>query len=372
MIFCKYFASYLDYSGYGSAGRAFIIALFKAGVNVSTELVVQVAEKTSYGWKEAICNSLKDRNIPYKVKILHCTPDMYPRYMESGKYHIGHLFWETDQIPKEWVDPCNKIEEIWTASERMKKMIENSGVKCIIHCFPQPVDTEHGEEIIAPFETRYKKDFTFYSIFQWIERKNPRALVRSYWKAFQGNNDVTLLLKTYRVNYSPDEYNRIKEDIETWRKESPQDHYPKIFLVEKLLQDRELPKLHMMGDCYVNTSSGEGWNRPLHEAMLYRKPVISADNGGITDYLNDEYYYRVLSRPVQARQSYNIPWYLPYMKWWDINEEELIRTMRYVYDHREEAGKKADKAKAYVMEKTSYQTVGEQLKNRLEEIYKII
>lgn len=372
MISCRYSGTFLDYSGYGSANRSDIVSLFNAGVNVSTELVVQVPEKTSYGVSEYIARSLQDRTIPYKVKIIHLTPDMYPRYKEDGKYHIGRLMWETDKLPDEWVKCCNEVNEIWTASERMANTIKSSGVKVPVMWFPQAVNISEGNEIIRPFQMNYKKDFIFYSVFQWIERKNPRGLLEAYWKAFEGKDDVTLLLKTYRVNYSPDEFANIKRDIESWKLALGLKHYPKVFLVPRLLKHSEMMKLHALGDCYVNPSSGEGWCRPLHEAMLHGKPVISGDNGGLTDYLTDDHYFRVPSAPINAAVTSWIPWYMKNMNWWVLKTDELSRIMRHVYEDKAEAQKKAAKAKQYVEENTSYQTVGTLLKNRLVEIERIL
>src|SRR3990167_8969609 len=117
---CKYQGTYFDPSGYGEANRNFITALYLAGVNITTERVIQVSERAEFGWTGNLCKQLENLDIDYKIKIIHLTPDLYPKYMESGKYHIGHLFWETDLLPKEWIAPCNKMDEIWTASPRQQ------------------------------------------------------------------------------------------------------------------------------------------------------------------------------------------------------------------------------------------------------------
>src|SRR5438876_1215603 len=101
MIGVRYTGTFSDYSGYGSANRAFIAALYTAGVDVRTELVVQVREASKNGWTQELAMSLADRDIPYKINIIHLTPDLYPKYREKKKYNIGHLFWETDRLPTE-------------------------------------------------------------------------------------------------------------------------------------------------------------------------------------------------------------------------------------------------------------------------------
>ena len=146
MINIKYFGSFNDPSGYGDANRAFITALHLAGVNVTTELVVQSPKSTDYGWQGRLCHNLLDRKIDYKIKIHHVTPDMIPRYYERGKYNISHLFWETDRLPKEWIAPLNKCEEVWTSSITMKDLFRNCGVKVPIYSFPQPIDITEADK----------------------------------------------------------------------------------------------------------------------------------------------------------------------------------------------------------------------------------
>ena len=370
MLGVKYCGTFQDYSGYGDANRMDICALFMAGVNVTTESIRQVGEKSNYGIPENISVGLEDRSIPYKVKILHITPDMYPRYKEVGIYNIGRLAWETDRLPNVWIAACNEMQEIWTMSEKMADMIRKSGVRKPVSVFPEPIFTPKGEEFIQALETQYQKDFFFYSIFQWIPRKNPRALLHAYWRTFEGNDNVTLLLKTYRVNYSEGEFHLLKEELEGFRKELDLKHYPKIYLIPKLMTNNEMWRLHATGDCYVTSSSGEGFNRPLQEAMLIGRPSISGNNGGITDWLTDNEYFSVKSHPVPVVVVNHIAWYQPPQQWLDVDVSELGRKMLMVYSNMEHAKEIGQNAKRFVTDRFSWQRVVDEMRKRLEMIYK--
>lgn len=359
-----------DPSGYGQAARSFITSLFVSGVNITLEPIKQMPESIDYGLQGNICKSLHDRKIPYKVKIIHLTPDIIPDYQEKGIYTIAHLFWETSHLPKEWIAPLNDIDEIWTASDQMSDMIRDSGVNTPCYVFPQPIDITLSSEVIEPLQTQYPKDFTFYSIFQFIDRKNPRNLLRAYWQAFEGNDDVTLLLKTYRITYLPQEYQLIKDQILLWKKELGLKHYPKVQLVHKVLTEEQMTKLHKMGDVFINPSSGEGWNRPMEEAMLFGKPVISGDNGGITDIMTSQYYEKVESHLVHATQQSWIPWYTSDMLWKELDEKDLIKQMRFVYENYAKAQEKAKKAQKFVVDNFNYLKVGQAMRERLEKIYR--
>lgn len=369
MISVKYFGTLYDPSGYGQSNRVDVLALFAAGVNLVVEPIFQTQFRTNYGTQEEIVKSLEGRDIPYKIKILHITPDLYPKYMEGRTYHIGRLVWETDQLPQEWVAPCNKMDEIWTTTESCADTIRKSGVTVPVFCFPEPIVVQEANEKIYPFTTKHKKDFTFYSIFQWIDRKNPKGLLQAYWKTFKDMTDVTLLLKTYRVTYDDSEFKTIENDIANWKGELSLKKYPKIYLVKKLLKNSDMKKLHMMGDCYINNSSGEGWCRPMVEAMLYGKPVISGSNGGATDIVPGDFYYQVPSVIENVTSQSWIPWYTPNQKWRVNDTDELGRKMLEIYKNYHKAQEVAKKAQTFVIDNFSIQTVGNQMLKRLEEIY---
>ncbi len=366
MINVRYVSAGRNPSGYGEASRNFITSLFTAGVNLTCETISQMPETTSYGLNGAILANLEGRKIPYKITIVHLTPDLLPTYKDG--YTISHLFWEVDKLPKEWIEPLNSIDEIWTGSTGMSEMIKRSRVTTPCYVFPQPIFTGRAEETIEPF-TLPTKDFTFYSIFQWIDRKNPKTLLMAYWKAFEGNDKVSLLLKTYRVNYSNSEFELIKKEIEGWKKEANLSHYPKIYLCRNLLSEGQMLKLHKTGDCFVTSSTGEGWNRPMMEAMLMGKPCISGDHGGITDHITNTHYYPVSGKLTKATTQSHIPWYDgQYMNWNILDEVELAKTMQEVYSDYDKALQRARKSQDYVINEFSFRKVGDLMRNRLGEI----
>lgn len=373
MLGVRYLGTFSENSGYAQACRTYITALYLAGIDVTTELIVQMVDRShDYGWMGRLSTQLKDRKIDYKVKFLHITPDLYPGYMEKDKYNIGHLFWETDRLPKEWANPCNKVNEIWTLSEEQARMIKNSGVTVPIKWFPQPIDISLAELNLTPFIVPNFDGFIFYSIFQFILRKNPEALIKTYLKTFEGKDDVCLVLKTYGVTYSDKEFIKIKDEIAKWKKELNQAHYPKIFLIDKVMTTDELFRTHLMGDVYVNTSCGEGNGIPVVEAALMGKPIISTDTTGFADYFPKDIYYPIPAQAVQAIQTPSIPWYTSEMKWLDIDRQKLSEAMLNVYNNQKEAKERGLKAQEFVKKEFNFWKIGEAMRLRLEEISKFI
>lgn len=365
----KYLGTFTDMSGYGEANRMFITALYQSGLDVTTELIVQQGERADNGWTGHLAEALQNRNIPYKIKIIHLTPDIYHKYMEADKYHIGHLFWETNKLPKGWAEACNKMGEIWTSSEQMADVFRACGVKVPIYAFPQPIDTTRADINYGRYAIPAHEGFMFYSIFQWIERKNPKALLQAYWEAFTGRKDVSLLLKTYRVNFSREDFMHIEENIIRWKKELRLHHYPRVLLIRRLLSRKEIMKIHQTGDCFISADHGEGWNRCLMEALQMGKTVISTARGGIHEYLNMDYYFPIPSTYVPVVEQSWIPYYTEDQKWAEINKEKLKEAMRYVFLNREMANAKGILAKDYIKETFGFKRVGEMMKARIEKIY---
>ena len=368
----KYTGTFLDHSGYGSANRNFIAALHTARVEVTTELVIQVAERAIFGWTGELAKALLGRKVPYKIKIIHLTPDMYPNYMEAGKYHIGHLFWETDRLPKEWVEPCNRMNEIWTASEPQAQMIRDSGVVIPVYAIPQAIDLYPAQKIIDPYILPNFDGMVFYSIFQWIERKNPRALVVNFWKAFEGIRDVALVIKAHGFNYSEAQFEKIRQDVKQWKSEVPLLDYPRVYWVKKLLTTDEIYRLHRTGDCYVNTSRGEGWCIPAVEAAMMGNPVISIDKTGFADYFSkeEEIFYPCSTSIDKVKEVPSIPWYTVKQNWLEISAADLVNQMRSVYNSTDTAKKRGKKAQKFVAQNFNYLAVGNLMSDRLKEIEK--
>lgn len=367
-----YCGSGKDYSGYGSANRADVSALFMAGVDVATEVVSHVVDKAKFGWQGNLFEHLSDRKNGHKIKIIHLTPDEYPKYIEKDKYNIGRLIWETDRLPEEWIPHVNKMDEIWTSSDSLAEVFKSCDVRVPVYVFPEPIDITLADKQFDPYMVMAHKGFMFYSIFQWIDRKNPEDLIKTYLKTFEGNDNVSLLIKTHRINFDESEFSHIKEDITRWKQQLNLKKYPRILLCKRLLSDFEMMRLHATGDCYVSADHGEGWGRTIQEALLLGKPLISTARGGIHEYLSPEHYFRVPSTYMSATEQKWIPWYTKKMRWAVPDLDELAKNMLYVYKSRDNAEARGLLAKEFIKDNFSFHTVGQKMKERLEELYKAL
>jgi glycosyltransferase involved in cell wall biosynthesis len=104
----------------------------------------------------------------------------------------------------------------------------------------------------------------------------------------------------------------------------------------------DLPRLYKSCDCYVHPCRAEGFGLPVAEALACEKPVITTGFGATSDFITEESGYLIDStieymkeKNVSGYETVDRPfWAVPDMK-------HLQFLMRYVYEHNDEAKKKA-------------------------------
>jgi glycosyltransferase involved in cell wall biosynthesis len=367
----KYLSPTFDHSGYGEASRNCIKSLL--GENVPITLQRQAFEQTgpeNYGEYGAKLASMVNASIPYTHKIMHCTPEHYVKYIENGVKHVGFIYWETSRVPDEWVTWFNEYvdAQIVCCDYTFDVLTECGVTKPIFKLLP-PFDMKDFDGV-TPYQLEGVRDdtFVFYSIFQWTERKNPMGLLLAYLTEFSGEEDVILVLKTYRSNTSMEEQNYIRKTIGYIKNELRMKSFPKIFFIGDLLTKDQVLGLHARGDCCVIPSRSEGLAMPHAEAMASGKPVIATRLGGHMEFMNDDNSYLV---DYQLSPVYGmpwIPWYRGDQVWAEPNIMQIRKHMRYVYENRDAAKEVGIKARDTIREKLDIKKIGEEYVKILEQI----
>lgn len=363
-----YHGPLLDYSGYGEANRHAVAALHAAGVNVIAKTVTYAPESADFGDIGRLMMELQQNEGDYKIKILHTTPDQYHKYLEPGKYHIGHFFWETDGVPDEFIKGLNLMDEVWTGSEANKQAIERSGCGKPVYIYPQAIETERKWP--KPYKIHDFDGYLFYSIFEWTDRKNPAALLDAYWREFQNDENVGLLIKTYFRNFTLESKRMIRATIEKAKAKSGLEKFPPVFLYLDLMDRNHIERLHKTGDCYVTPHRGEGWGLPIAEAMLAGNPVITTAYGGISEWIAKNRAGMTLDYLMVPLDGmlHSIRWYTPEQKWAEPDQEALRANMRLAFEQGPEVDQFAAAGQKLVQSQFSLPVVGELMAGRLSEI----
>ena len=366
-----YIAPYRDASGYALAARNNIGALHKVGVPLSVVPISFESKKTDTGKLGKICDALQGSTDGCNIQIIHATPPNIPRLIDRSKYNIGYVAWETSKLPPDWVGLINQLDEVWVPSIYNVHVFQDSGIKIPVIHIPHPMSSLEEERVNT--DNRYilgigDEDFVFYSIFQWLERKNPSGLLKAYLTEFEAEEKVCLVMKTFRIlpGMAQDE-DIIREQVGTFKSKMYLSSYPKILLISNILSNAEMNALHNRGDCLVTLNRAEGFGLTITEAMRAGKPVIATNYGGPVDFLKQAGGYLV---PYQLTPVCGMPWemYQADQLWAEPDVYTARQLMRQVYTNREEAKTRGLKGREWVKQYLSHEAIGQIMKGRLEAI----
>lgn len=359
-----------DYSGYGEANRHFVAALDEAGVTVIPELVSYSREASDFGALGARLEPLYANKADYRIKILHTTPNVFKRYIEPGKYHIAHFFWETDLVPPAFADGLRLCDEIWTGSEANKKAILSAGVDKPVHIFPQAIEVDRAP--VEPFLTPGIKEdaLIFYSIFEWTDRKNPAGLLQAYWEEFQDDENVALIIKTYFNGFGLGSRRMIRQQVEHLKSRSGLSKFPPVFLYLDLMDRAEIERLHATGHVYVSAHRGEGWGVPQVEAALSGNAMIATGYGGCHEYFTDGSNAVIIPFDMTRLKGmeHSSQWYTSDQHWAEPDMDAFRAALRDSYENPQKMQKIGKKAQNFVKKTFNFGTVGKMLADRLKEI----
>lgn len=255
---------------------------------------------------------------------LYVHPPPYDMYKFKGK-QISYFYWEADKYPKEWISQLINVDQIIAPCNLNKASLQEEFPNRKIYIVPTPISREKIVEKID------KKSFTFYSIFQWHNRKGWRELLHAYFSEFKDTDDVTLYIKTNPIGRNGlgkleiiNDYNSIAN---LYLNKS------KVILDLGVKSQIFIESMHNSFDSYVSPHYGEGWGMSIHAAMKYEKTIISSNFGGITELLDDKSYFRIDGDIQSVRDMEWNSLYNDTQKWFKPDVDSLRRSLRFVYEN---------------------------------------
>lgn len=366
----RYTGPILDNSGYARAARGNILALHNAGVPITLNPISFEKLRPDLGKDGKVLESLINKPIEYNYNIIHSTPEFWSKYLESNVKNVAYTVWETTKLHQDWPKYINdSVDKVLVPCGWNVDVFKDSGVTVPIGVVPHGISkTEYNSVNSYEIAGVRDDDYMFYSIFQWQERKNPLALIKAYYYAFSGIDNVVLVLKTYRSDYSTNEKKAISSTIKRLKDVMPMKHYPKIVLIPDMLSETEIAAIHKRGNCYASLDRGEGWGLSPFQAGAAGNPIIVTNFGGATEYAKEDNSYLVDYQLAPVHGMPWCPWYNGHQLWAQANIVHGAERMRYVYENNEEASNKGNKLKKYIYDNFSWECIAEKLIKELEEL----
>ena len=269
--------------------------------------------------------------------------------------YVGVTVWETSHIPDAVAMILNELNIIVVPSDHSRKAFVDSGVdipvEVVRHTFDPKVWSLPTLDELGYEDRQNRKKFVFYAIATPIERKNLKGLMRAYFKAFEGRDDVVLKIKIpgTKAELAPIANEALAESKITGRR-------PPVKIFGGKWPTEKIRAFHLDGDCYVSACRAEGFGLCELEAKLCGSRVITSEWGAAREFI--EYYeieknelsscspYRgygfsagdgkkttghdvlIPCELVPVQGMYGIGCYDEDQKWADPNEQALVEAMR--------------------------------------------
>lgn len=322
-----------DSTGYASHTRNLANALFSLSrVRLSTSLVNQWQSLVSDKELEMI------KRKPEKDEInLIITNPLYWRLNTSGKRNWAYLIWEGNKVPKCFIDECLNphIEYILVPSMHTLKAIRNTALNEIsseeeiekVNIILQKTRIiPHGVDLNLFYPTSKPEKCTFIAnkgLRGPEDRGGIQYLIKAYLEEFN-DEDVELIIKINPAYGIIDISKLIDLIVDKKAK------YPKITIIDQLLDYKELVKLYNKANVFVSPTRAEAFNIPCLEAMACGLPVITTNFGGQTDFVNDSNGWLINGELTEVK------WDLMYegIKWLTPDLNQLKKNLREIYENK--------------------------------------
>ncbi len=230
---------------------------------------------------EAAALFARSAQVPFPDVVIR---QMYPpRVIDTpGGITCEYFGWEESRVPDSVVADFNRyLDGVGVMSAFVRDVLRDCGVNIPIRVVGNGVEIpDPTAEVEAP-ELVDLRSFTFLHISSAFPRKGVDVLLESYYAAFDGTSDVSLVLKTF-----PNPHNQVAEVLDRLRSAHP--NPPDVRWIDRDLDDREIEALYGLADCYVHPARGEGFGLPVAEAMAAGVPVISVAYSGLADFVSEE------------------------------------------------------------------------------------
>jgi len=350
------------FGGYASAARNTIVGLHRAGVRVAWRQFSPERESVDIDAEDrALLDRLAQEQFRAERALLihlptHISGQLFlDRYIDAyvtAPYACYTMF-ETDAIPARWPAFLARAGRVWVPSRFNVETFASAGVPSdAIEYVPLGLEVERFSVDGDALDVPGRRGFAFLSVFGFTSRKGWDVLVEAWARAFDRDDDVSLILRTGGPDLD------VRAEIAALLKARGIDatRLAPIVVLEQALSARELAALYRSADAFVLPSRGEGVGLPYLEAMAFGLPAIGTAWSGATEFLNAETGYPIeCGRELVDRMTARAFPLLRDQQWAAPSVEATARCLRDVFEDRAAATLRA--ARGCALARTQYNRI---------------
>ena len=344
--------------GVGEAARLLLAAFQEAAIPFNTVSYDRTANRQEHPFSDAQVGTVSDINVVCvnAAELPAFAEQMGPDFF-NGRYTIGVWFWEVDEFPQALHAAFNYVDEIWVASEFVRRALLKVSPKPVVK-IELPIAIP--ERLPQPAVTKLPNGFVFLFSFDFLsvlERKNPAGLIEAFKRAFRPEEGAVLVLKTINGDQRVREMEKVRFAAHG---------RPDIHLSDGYLSATEKQGLVELCDCYISLHRSEGFGLTMAEAMAIGKPVIATAYSGNLEFMTAQNSY--LCGFVEREVGAECEPYPPSAHWADPDLDHAASLMRQVFEDRVEAAARGRGAAEDIARHHSPATAGAFVQQRIARI----
>tara|TARA_R110001583_G_scaffold36463_1_gene120008 strand:+ start:121 stop:1425 length:1305 start_codon:yes stop_codon:yes gene_type:complete len=385
------------FSGYGARSRDFVKGLIQTkGEEWNIKIMPQ-------RWGNTPWNYLTS-NDPLRSLFIHNLenkPDIWIQvtvpneFQPVGQFNIGvSAGIETTIFPGEFLEGMNRMNLNLVSSNHSKNVAlsssfdkkDNNNQVISVLKLEKPIEVLfEGLDL----DKYYKKpqnsdllkdipeDFCFLHTGHWLQgevgedRKNTGLLIHTFLDTFKGTGKKkpALVLKVNHADYSLLDKEEVLRKINMLKK-NIKDTLPNIYLLHGEITDDEMNQLNNDPKikAFISFTKGEGYGRPLAEAAITGKPLITTNWSGHTDFLHPDYNILIGGELKPVHRSAANQFILKESQWFNIDTAVASRAMKDVVKHYKKYLKTSRKQTQYLKDNWSFNKMVEKINELMPKV----
>ena len=381
------------FSGYGARSRDFVKALIKIK---GEEWQIQILPQK---WGDTPWNALSQDD-PLRKHFIggldsNKRPDIWMQitipseFQALGQFNVGiSAGIETTIYPSDFIEGSNRMNLNLVSSNHSKnvalacqfekkdkqtnKTVQVIKVEKPMEVLFEGLDLEVYNKSPKPsgFLNNIPEDFCFLFTGHWLngnfgeDRKDVASLIQTFLETFNtpSKSKPALILKSSHINYSILDRESMLKRINDIKKRV-KGNLPNVYLLHGEMTDDEMNQLNNdpKVKAFVSFTKGEGYGRPLAEAAITGKPVITTNWSGHIDFLHPDYNILIGGELKKVHESAANNWLLKESQWFNINKDIASKAMKDVFKNYKNYWEKSRKQTQYFKDNWTFDKMVEKL-----------